>query len=466
MHDAKRETPACSVSECANARAQLIAKLVRELRDAEQGAHIEETYKRIANATDGATLTKIANFVRGIVAGEWGRKVAASTVTTFAEHCESWTKGDLRKLYPDHIEPLSEEVAADYKSKLRRLINPRMGALPLNAVTLDEALAVMRELPEDYSPHSRRHVAKIIRRAMGLAVFPCRLIPHNPLPRGFLPKLGKPKARGFIYPNEEAILLAGVPDDADAVPLVFRVLYAFLTREGMRKEEAATLEWSDKRTADARGWIDLERGWVYLDIHKTADDSGARDWRLSPDVVEALARWRKLAARPLSSRSSRFVFPSPFDPKRPINVEHLADELRTHLAAVGIKRPELFEDSDKRKNIVAHDLRGVFVTTALAQGRSEDWIQRRTGHTTSAMLARYRRRAAELGDGESAQLAEMHVAIPELRAATYVAAQGQKAGGADPKNQRRSSSRSAVFTGECEGGDLNPHALSGASTSS
>ncbi len=49
----------------------------------------------------------------------------------------------------------------------------------------------------------------------------------------------------------------------------------------MRKDEACALEWSDTRKAGAVGWVDLDRGTVHLDEHKTADTSGARDWPLN-----------------------------------------------------------------------------------------------------------------------------------------------------------------------------------------
>ncbi len=38
-----------------------------------------------------------------------------------------------------------------------------------------------------------------------------------------------------------------------------------------------------------------------------------------------------------------------------------------------------------------HDLRGTFVTTALANGKSESWISDRTGHRSSAMINNHKR---------------------------------------------------------------------------
>ena len=75
------------------------------------------------------------------------------------------------------------------------------------------------------------------------------------------------------------------PSDEDArllgclsVPLSYRLLYGFLSREGMRKSEALGLTWGD---------IDLARGAVCLDANKTDDP---RTWALDPGVAEALRR--------------------------------------------------------------------------------------------------------------------------------------------------------------------------------
>jgi hypothetical protein len=77
----------------------------------------------------------------------------------------------------------------------------------------------------------------------------------------------------------------------------------------------------------------------------------------------------------------------------------------------------LFERDETRQPIRLHDTRATFITIALANGRSEAWVQDRTGHRSSVMINRYRRAArtaAELGLGE---LAPLDRAIPELASA-------------------------------------------------
>ena len=48
------------------------------------------------------------------------------------------------------------------------------------------------------------------------------------MPRGWLPLPGQRKALAYLYPDEDRRLLA-----CAAVPLVYRLLYGFLAREGL-----------------------------------------------------------------------------------------------------------------------------------------------------------------------------------------------------------------------------------------
>ena len=72
---------------------------------------------------------------------------------------------------------------------------------------------------------------------------------------------------------------------------------------------------------------------------------------------------------------------------------------------------ELFEGSETRQRFRAHDLRGTFVTVALATGKTETWVSDRTGHGGHSMIERYRRKARTWNLGG---LAPLYAAIPEL----------------------------------------------------
>lgn len=60
-----------------------------------------------------------------------------------------------------------------------------------------------------------------------IAVYPCKLIERSPLPQGFLPSSSGQKATAWLYPDEDAQLMA-----CTEVPLMRRVLYGLLAREG------------------------------------------------------------------------------------------------------------------------------------------------------------------------------------------------------------------------------------------
>ncbi|WP_437292380.1 tyrosine-type recombinase/integrase [Sorangium sp. So ce406] len=137
----------------------------------------------------------------------------------------------------------------------------------------------------------------------------------------------------------------------------------FLNREGPRISEAARLQVQD---------VDLDRGALRLEKNTTNDP---RAWALSSGVAPALRAWQALRGNPAPS-APLFVNE---DGDR-FSIEHAAERFRAHLQLAGIDRPELFEDSDERQQVRAHDTRSTFITVALANGRSETWVADRTGH--------------------------------------------------------------------------------------
>jgi integrase len=205
-----------------------------------------------------------------------GRSVAPkpSDGPTFQDIGQRWTSGELAREYPDHVK--AKRTAAEDVYRLVKHVYPVVGRVSVADFTLDHALDVMRKLAPSLSASSRRHVGQLLHKILAMCVFPLRLRDHQPLPEGFLPKPGPKKAQGFVYPDEDRILLACV-----AIPLAWRVLYGWLHREGMRRSEAARLLWRH---------LDLERNTVRLDANKTDD---ARAWALAPGVAAALRAWRE-----------------------------------------------------------------------------------------------------------------------------------------------------------------------------
>jgi hypothetical protein len=360
--------------------------------------------KRASFAADAAPVI-LANY-RAEQATKPGATPAEKSIT-FLDFAELWTDGTLHDRYPDHVKKkkTSDDDAARFEF-MRSIV----GDVLLRDFALDHAEKIMRAVPRELSTSTRRHYAQTIHKLLSIAVYPARLIPVHPLPKGFLPKLGPQKAKGYLRPDEDAALLACTKlgtDGAPVVPLWRRVYWGFLSREGTREGEAIELRWGD---------VDLKHGGVTLDENKSDDP---RAWALDPSVTEALRAWAKVhplcedgkAAPPKDAR----VFVT--DEGEALDPAHLPRTLRADLIAAGVDRPELHATTKARLRLRVHDLRGTFVTVSLANGATESWISDRTGHKSSAMINRYKRAArtvAELGLGRLKPLAE---AIPEFVAA-------------------------------------------------
>ncbi|MCC6556018.1 MAG: tyrosine-type recombinase/integrase, partial [Polyangiaceae bacterium] len=316
----------------ARSRLDLLSDLADRLAAARQIVVGLPLLERAA-VSEGQILAGVRNAIDLLCRGEGGAK---QTEATFADIANAWVSGELRKRYPDHVKPL--EDVRKYRSNFDLYILPLVGQVPIRQFKIEHAELVMRNLPQRHSVGMRGKIALRINRVLGFAVYPLKLIESSPIPRGWAPKGDRgAKAYAYLYPDEDARLIG-----CTKIPLVFRVYYAFLCREGMRCDtEAGELEWSD---------IDFEHGVVRLDENKT---KRPRAWKLSPDTLRALRLWRKLAPK------GSFVFVGAAGGHLPGRSG--AVDLRERLKIAGVKRPELFEHSTRRQRIRLHDLRATFV---------------------------------------------------------------------------------------------------------
>lgn len=354
-----------------------MASLVDTLVEHDRAPLARNVIKQAAACRTKKGRRVVEEAVRGICDGSLIPKS-----TTFRQFATRWVEGDLHRIYPDHVRAKDSK---DDASRLKLYIYPLIGDLPLSAFEpsvggLAHCERVMAKIPDELERSTRRHVAQILNRVLGLAVYPARLLTANPLPKGFLPKVGKRVAKTFLYPDEGRLL-----STSERVPEMQRLAFGVLAREGMRVSELVQSDWWQ--------W-DLARGTFTLDENKTDDP---RMWALLPDVVRAVKFWKH---RGPTGRSS--------GPFAGLKEHHLARLLRAGLKAAGVKREELFMTTEARHQLRAHDLRATFITLALAANRSEQWVADRTGHKSSSMIQRYRRparTAAELGLGEMGDLA-------------------------------------------------------------
>jgi integrase len=321
-----------------------------------------------------------------------------SPSTTLEAFGAMWTSGDLARRFPDHIKV--KRSADDDERILRLYVYPIVGAQRLarfeGQCGLDLMEKVMAGLPpvgKTFSRASRRHVLQAMHRLLVLATYPARLISGNPLPKGFLPRATSNRAKSYVYPAEDLALL-----QCRTVPLVARFFFGILAREGLRTSEALALTWAD---------VDLERGVLVLDQNKTDEP---RSWPLDPGSSSALRLWKKHFARSKGAGARVMEDKSGGS----INVYTAASLLRESLQLAGVTRPQLFESSESRIALRAHDLRAGFVTVSLATGKTESWVTDRTGHRSSQMLYLYRRQSRSHVELNLGPYTPLDVAIPEL----------------------------------------------------
>lgn len=387
----------CKSDREALERLAQIESLVARLIAADKGTICQELARALA---EGATAAERAPYVRQAELALKGRVLEEKKLRvgmTVKEFGKLWTSGKLHAQYPDHV-PLKKSAHKDV-GLLRKYIDKTIGDLPLVVVDLSHIESVMDVIPEGRSSATRRHVYQVLHRLFRLAVYPAKLITSNPMPKGFLPRIQRGRVTAHLYPKDDAKLLA-----CTTIDLARRILYGFLHREGMRREEAVGLTWRE---------IDLDTGIVRLDENKTDDP---RAWALDPGTTEALRRWKELVrshcvSPPLDELpgSVRVFGDAPLPDKA-------ANQYRDDLAAAGVARPELFEKSERRRPVRVHDTRTAFVTLALANGKPERWVMDRTGHTSSNVLQRYHRGARTAAELQLGWWSPLHEAIPELAA--------------------------------------------------
>ena len=374
--------------ERARERCTAMAAIVARLRRAGQESEAEQILKLAATVRNARGWTAIEGAVDALCGG----MTAAASETgkpSFVAFAREWIDGSLHRRWPDHVP--TKDSDADGRL-LRKYVEPIVLDVAVDAFALDHAEQIMANLPEELGSSSRRHVAQFVRRVLQLAVYPARHRSDNPIPRGWLPKVRNARAFTHLYPEEDRALL-GCTD----VPLIRRLFFGVLAREGLRREELASLRWRD---------LNLAKGHIALDRNKTDDP---RSWALDPAVARALAAWRERYRADADEGDDVFG-----EKGCSLYVNKMAAELRGDLQTAGVERETLYERSDVRRPIRVHDLRATFVTVSLANGKTETWVSDRTGHRSSEMVNRYRRAARTWSELNLGALGPLDALIPEL----------------------------------------------------
>jgi integrase len=423
-------------------RARDVQALVTTYRAGGADLEMLEALLKSAASADAEKMAAIGRAIAGFCEGKIpkAKPSPVSAKNTIRGIGERWTSGELHRLYRDHVR--DKKSATDDGYRLETLCETRIADIPVERLTLDDADAAMGELdavrqriedrrakarggaPRQLAPlgaGGRRQYAQMVSRICAMAVYPLKLIAVSPIPKGWLPRVPNDKAKGLVYPDEESAFLS---DATHAIH--WRMFFGFLARAGFRADEGAGL------TLDA---VDVERGIIRLDENKT-DDARAPTYVDVPGFVDALAWWKATYRKDAPPEAPFFVQPN----GERIRVDGLAERYRTMLEttlrAAGLYRAELFVGGDRRMKVRVHDLRGAFVTYALANGRTETWVMDRTGHRSSHMVNRYRRVARTVAEAELGDLTPLDEAIPEVAAASTAAEAAARPKALDEKPHR------------------------------
>lgn len=347
---------------------QMVVALVESGKQSEAPRIIGDA-ARVAN--NPKAFAGIERAVRDLCTREGG----LDKPMTMSELCHLYTSGELHRRHPRHVDKKGKaDRTRECERRRLALLCQTIGAIPVADLTLDDAEKAMDQIPKGKSDGWLRQHAQPLYHLMKIAAYPMRLIKASPIPSEFVPAQGDSAATPILYPDEEKRLVT-----FHEWPLDERLMWGVQVREGFRPSGVAMLRWED---------LDLERGSV-THQDKTED---SRLWFLGDDVTRVL-RWLELESR---EKGEPFVFPRyARDPELRTRV---AARFREALLAAGITRVDLHrERTARRRPIRAHDLRTSFITVALASGKGdEQWVMARSGHTTSDMLARYKRVAKEL----------------------------------------------------------------------
>jgi len=245
---------------------------------ATQPPAVAHTFLTDAGNADGPGLARIRAAIAKLTGGVKVKpKVQnARALWTVRELGKAWTDGDLAKDFPDQIK-IRRAVDNDI-SRLERHVYPVIGSLRVASLTLADIERVMSSLTgkrpteRKLSSLTRRTIALTLNRLLNLSVYPLKIRESSPIPKGLAPKAGKRRAMAYLYPDEDALLLACKP-----IPIRERLMWGFLVREGCSVSEALGLRWED---------LDLDRGAVRLDKNKTDDPRGRASVRPASGPLE------------------------------------------------------------------------------------------------------------------------------------------------------------------------------------
>jgi len=377
----------------AKARLARLQAMANRLKAAGRHAEARVVLEEAAAAKSETAFRAVEAAVAQLTEGAPEPAAPRTKAVTFRDVVEQWTSGKLAERFPDEV-ATKIQASRDADLAILSTFYPALGHRPIAEITSEEAEKAKQLIPASLEHSTRRNYTARLRFIFKLAEQPLKLIEHSPIGSKFVARRRARHSFAFIYPEEEARLLA-----CTGIPFEYRWLYGWLARNGSRISETLRLTWQH---------ISLESGTVRLEASWTKTKR-ARLWRVDADVLIALQRRWRDEGEPVDA----LVFPGPAG--RRLTRKTVRQRFRRDLERAEVKRAELHARTEDSRPLRVHDLRASFVTLALANGWTEQQVMDRSGHETSVQLAVYRRHARHAAELSLGWFHDLHDALPELR---------------------------------------------------
>lgn len=376
----------------------------------ENGKMVQETFSGPEAAATEKAARDFARLVDRVGISEASRIRDARSAPTSAPTLAEWIETYLDKS-TGLLAGVTDGTRADYRRDANRYILPRLGELPVDAITDDDDIAPWIVWLEAQTWKGQRLSAKTVRNKHALLsqilakADTKGLRTGNPA-RGATLTRGRRKKMTILTQSEFAVLLHFIPEQ-------HRPLILWLAGTGARWGEITALTWGDL-DRDARPMlVHIDKAWQKPEpgakpqLGPPKSDAGERTISVPDALVAQLGKPKPGDALLFSTSTGTALWSSSFWDRVWTPAVAASNDAATCKAAglqpVG-KRPRI------------HDLRHCHASWLIAMGRPLPYIQARLGHekiTTTVDTYGHLLPDAQQGDADAVSLI-LAAALPEI----------------------------------------------------
>ena len=274
----------------------------------------------------------------------------------------------------NHVE---RSTAAEYRRILANLINPKLGAVELDALTPDAVQAWVNDLAQEFAPVTVRKALVLLRSAMTQAVERDRLT-KNPTRTVKAPKLESPKPNALDERGRAKVASFIAIDPASRTNLAFALAFYL----GLREGEVCGLKWRsvdlERRTLSIELTIGREGSKWYPKEPKTG---GSRRTLPIPNILVEPLRARRAEmneARMSTGFELQDLYVVGLEDGTFMQPHYLSKKWRTTADALDLT-------GTRGNRPTFHDLRHTFATAAITHGVDVKTVSSIMGHANAAM---------------------------------------------------------------------------------